>query len=95
MKKSKLSEAKIVAMLNEGKSGIPVPDICRKYNIANSTYYKFKNKYENMTSSELQRLKALEDENNKLKQMYADISLEHKILKEVMEKKYQGLIDEN
>tara|TARA_R110000868_G_C10812769_1_gene757984 strand:- start:844 stop:1131 length:288 start_codon:yes stop_codon:yes gene_type:complete len=95
MKKSKLSEAKIIAMLNEGKSGVPVTDICRKYKVANSTYYKFKNKYENMTSSELQRLKALEAENIRLKQMYADISLDHKILKEVMEKKYQGLIDEN
>lgn len=95
MKKSKLSETKIVAILNEGKSGVPVTDICRKYNIANSTYYKLKNKYEDITSTELQRLKALEAENNKLKQMYADISLEHKILKEVMEKKYQGLIDED
>lgn len=95
MKKAKLSDAQIVSILNEGMSGIPVTDICRKYQIANSTYYKLKAKYEGMNVSELKRLKALEEENRKLKQMYADISLEHNILKEVLEKKYPELIGKN
>jgi len=95
MKKAKLSEAQIVSILNEGISGIPVTDICRKYQIANSTYYKLKAKYEGMNVSELKRLKALEEENRKLKQMYADISLEHNILREVLEKKYPELIGKN
>lgn len=84
MKRNKLSEA-----------GIPVADLARKYKIANSTYYKVKAKYAGMSVSDIQRLKALEDENMKLKQMYADISLEHRVLKEVMEKKFPELIDDN
>jgi len=95
MKKLKLSESQIVAMINEGDSGVPVADICRKYQVANSTYYKLRSKYAGMNVSELHKLRALETENNRLKQMYADISLEHKILKEVMEKKYPGLNDED
>jgi putative transposase len=95
MKKAKLSDVQIVSILNAGISGIPVTDICRKYQIANSTYYKLKAKYEGMNVSELKRLKALEEENRKLKQMYADISLEHNILREVLEKKYPELIGKN
>ena len=78
MKKLKLSESQIVNMLNEGEQSIPVADLCRKYQIANSTYYKLKSKYTGMSVSDLQRLKALETENNRLKQMYADLSLDHK-----------------
>lgn len=92
MKKNKLSDNEIICMLDEASSGIKVDDICRKYKIANSTYYKLKEKYGGMSSTELKRLKALEAENHRLKSMYADISLEHKILKEVLEKKYPELI---
>lgn len=95
MKRNKLSEAQIVAMLNEGEAGVPVADLLRKYNIANSTYYKLKAKYVGMNVSDIQRLKSLEAENAKLKAMYADISLEHHILKEVLGKKYPELIDDN
>lgn len=92
MKKSKLSEQDIFNMLNEAASGTKVEEVCRKYKIANSTYYKLKSKYSGMQPSELKRLKALEAENQRLKAMYADISLDHKILKEVVEKKYPELI---
>jgi putative transposase len=95
MKKSKLSEAKIVEMLVEGTAGLPVDDLCRKYKIASSTYYKLRSKYSGMNVSELKRLKELESENRRLKTMYADISMEHSILKEVLEKKFPGLIDED
>ena len=95
MKKLKLTESQVVTMLNEAEQGMPIVDICRKYNIGNSTFYKLKSKYAGMSVSELQKLKDLERENLRLKQMYADISLEHRILKEVMEKKYPGLIDGN
>ena len=81
-------------MLSEAEAGIPVVELCRKYNVANSTFYKLKSKYAGMTTTELKRLKALEAENNRLKRMYADLSLDHKILQEVMQKKYPGLIDE-
>ncbi len=95
MKRSKLSESQIIAMLNEGEAGISVADLCRKYGISSATYYKFKNKYAGMSVRDLQRLRELEKENARLKTMYADISLEHKILKEVMEKKFPELLDEN
>jgi len=94
MKKNKLTESQIIAMLNEGESGLPVADLCRKYQIASSTYYKLKSKYAGMSVSDLKRLKSLEEENRRLKSMYADMSLEHKILKEVIEKKFPHLIDE-
>ena len=95
MKKSKLSESQIVKILNEAEQGMAVSEICRKYQIASSTYYKLKTKYAVMGIAELNRLKSLEIENTRLKNMYADISLEHKILKETMEKKYPELIDKN
>lgn len=94
MKKSKLSESQIIAMLNEGQAGLPVADLCRKYQVSPGTYYKFKNKYSGMGVSDIKRLKELEAENRRLKAMYADVSMEHKILKEVLEKKYPELIDE-
>ena len=95
MKKLKLSESQIIKLLKEADQGMQINEICRKYGIGNSTYYKLKSKYAGMSVSELARLKELELENNRLKNMYADISLEHKILTEAMEKKFPGLIDEN
>ncbi len=95
MKKSKLSESQIINMLNEGEAGVKVDDLCRKYGVSSATYYKLKGKYAGMSVSDLKRLKALEAENQRLKAMYADVSLEHKILKEVLEKKFPGLIDED
>ncbi len=95
MKKSKLSESQIIAMLNEGQAGLPIADLCRKYQISSATYYKLKNKYAGMSVPELKRLKELEAENRRLKAMYADVSMEHKILKEVIEKKFPDLIDES
>ena len=92
MKKNKLSDTQILAMLDETSCVAKVEEVCRKYKIASSTYYKLKAKYGGMNSAELKRLKALESENNRLKSMYADLSLDHKILKEVLEKKYPELI---
>ena len=95
MKKSKLSEPQIIAMLNEGETGVSLADLCRKYKVSSATYYKMKGKYADMSTSELKRLKALEAENQRLKAMYADVSLEHKILMKVLAKKYPELIDES
>ena len=95
MKKSKLSETQIITLLNEAEAGLPVTDLCRKYQISTATFYKLKAKYAGMSVSALKRLRELETENLRLKSMYADVSLEHKILKEVLEKKFPGLIDED
>lgn len=95
MKKNKLSEAQIVSLLNEAEAGIGVEELCRKYKIANSTFYKMKAKYAGMGMADIKRLKALESENQRLKAMYAEISLEHKVLKDVIEKKFPHLLDED
>ena len=80
-------------MLSEAEAGISPGDLCRRYQISSATYYKLKSKYAGMSVLELKRLKELESENRRLKSMYADISLEHKILNEVLEKKYPDLLD--
>jgi len=87
MKKKRFSEAQIVAILKEGEAGIPLPDLSRKYGFAQSTYYQWKSKYGGMSASELKRLRDIEEENKRLKRMYADLSLDHELLKDVLEKK--------
>ena len=87
MKRSRFSEIKIVSILKEGEAGIPVPELCRNHGISRATYYTWKSKYGGMEASDLKRLKELEEENRRLKQMYADLSLEHKVLKDIVEKK--------
>ena len=87
MKKSRFSETQIIKILKEQESGKTVNDICRGYGISQATFYNWKSKYGGMEVSDLKRLKALEEENRRLKQMYAELSLDHKILKDVIEKK--------
>ena len=87
MKKTKFKETQIVAILKEAEAGVPVKDLARKHGISVSTFYNWKSKYGGMESSELSRLKELEAENKKLKEMFAELSLEHKVLKDVIEKK--------
>ena len=87
MKKSRFTEAQIIKVLKEVEGGRQVKEVCREYEISEATYYNWKSKYGGMEASDLKKLKALEDENRRLKQMYADLSLDHKILKDVIEKK--------
>ena len=88
MKNKRFTEAQIFAILKEGESGaLIVPDLCRKHNVGQSTYYQWKSKYGGMQVSDLAKLKALEDENRKLKKMFADVSLQNMALKDVIEKK--------
>lgn len=87
MKKSTKSEQQIVAILKEAEAGVSVVDLCRQHGISARTFYKWKAKYGGLDASALRRLKELEDENRKLKQMYANLSLEHQVLKEIVEKK--------
>jgi len=87
MKKLKLSENQIVTMLQEGSVGVPIADLCRKYGISPSAYYKLRSKYADMNLSDIKRLRELEIENARLKKMFADLSLNHIILKDIVEKK--------
>ncbi len=87
MKKSRYTEAQIVKILKEVEVGRLVKEVCREYGISDATYYNWKAKYGGMESSDIKRLKDLEEENRRLKQMYAELSLDHKILKDIVEKK--------
>lgn len=87
MKRSKFSPKKIVKILKEFNEGSSMNDLCRKYGISQSTVYNWRKKYGGLEATELKRLKALEKENQRLKKMYAELSLDHQLAKEVIEKK--------
>jgi len=86
MKKSKFSEAQIVFALKQSET-VPVEEICRKMGISQATFYNWKKKYGGLDPSELRRLRQLEDENNKLKKMVAELSLDKQMLQDVIKKK--------
>lgn len=87
MKKTRFNETQIISLLKAVEAGRLVKDACREYGISEGTYYNWKAKYGGMETSDIKRLRELEDENRRLKQMYANLSLEHTILKDVIEKK--------
>lgn len=86
MKRSKFSETQIVAILKEGEAGRLVAEICREHGISNATYYQWKSKYGGMEASDLKRMRELEDENSRLKKMYADLALENRAIKDLLGK---------
>lgn len=87
MKKSRFSESQIVRILKEVEGGRMIKEVAREYGISETTYYNWKAKYGGMEVSDVRRLKELEDENRRLKRMYANLSLEHEALKDVIAKK--------
>ena len=87
MKESRFTETQIVKTLKEVETGRLVKDVCREYGVSEATYYNWKSKYGGMEASDIKRLKELEDENRRLKQMYAELCLDHRILKDIVEKK--------
>ena len=87
MKKSKFTESQIVKILKQHEAGGSVSDICKEHGISQGTFYNWRNKYGGMDAKMIIRVKEFEEENRRLKQMYADISLEHRILKDVIENK--------
>jgi putative transposase len=87
MKRGQYTETQIVKILKEVEGGRMVKDVCREYGVSDATYYNWKSKYGGMEASDIKRLKELEDENRRLKQMYANLSLENEALKDVIEKK--------
>lgn len=87
MRKSRFSESQIIKILKEAESGRKVVDVCREHEVSQATYYKWKSKYGGMEASDIRRLKDLEEENRKLKNMFANLSLENEALKDVIAKK--------
>ncbi|MCO6515226.1 MAG: transposase [Snodgrassella sp.] len=80
----KMTEHQIVSILKETEAGIPVKELCRNYGMGNSTFYKWRDKYSGMETSDIKRLKELEAENRKLKQMFAKLSLKSQLQEEII-----------
>lgn len=88
MKRKRFSPEQIIKVLKEAELGITVKDLCRKHGISEQTFYNWRNKYEGMEVSEALRLKALEEENRKLKRLVADLSLDNQVLKDLLGKNF-------
>jgi len=88
MRKSRFSDSQILVILKQAEGGVPVPDLCREHGMSSATFYKWRSKFGGMDASMMARLKELEDENRRLKKMYAEERLKAEILKEAIEKKW-------
>lgn len=88
MKKSRFSDSKIIAILKQAEAGSTVPDLCREHSISSATFYKWRSKFGGMDASMVSRMKELEEENRRLKKMYADAQLSADLLKEALAKKW-------
>ena len=87
MKKTRFTESQILSILAEADAGRKVAELCRKHGISDATFYNWKSKYGGMSLSDLKRMKELEHELSRLKRMYADLALENRAMKDLIEKK--------
>jgi putative transposase len=88
MKKSRYTDSQILAILKQAEAGTPVPELCREHGMSSATFYKWRAKYGGMDASLMARMKELEEENRRLKKMYAEERLKSEIIQEAMAKKW-------
>lgn len=88
MKKSRFTDTQIIAILKQAEAGTPAPELCREHGISSATFYKWRAKFGGMDASLMARMKELEDENRRLKKMYAEEKLKAEIVAEAMQKKW-------
>ena len=87
MKMTRFSEPQILAILRQAEGGVPVAELCREHGMSNASFYKWRSKYGGMDASMISQMKSLEDENRRLKRMFADLSMQADLLKEALGKK--------
>ena len=87
MRKSRFTEAQIMGVLGQVEGGLPLADVCREHGISSATFYKWRSKYGGMDASMIADMKAMEDENRRLKKMFAELSMQNELLKEALGKK--------
>jgi putative transposase len=87
MKMTRYSELQILAILRQAEGGVPVAELCREHGMSNASFYKWRLKYGGMDASMVSQMKAMEEENRRLKRMYADLSMQADLLKEALGKK--------
>jgi len=88
LKKSRYTDSQIMAVLKQAEGGAPVPELCREHGISSATFYKWRSKFGGLDVSQLTRMKELEDENRRLKKMYAESQMSAELLKEALSKKW-------
>ena len=88
MKKSRFSESQIINILKQAENGTPVPELCREHRMSSAAFYKWRSRYGGMDASMMARMKELEEENRRLKKMYAEERLKAEIIAEAMQKKW-------
>lgn len=88
MKRSRFTEEQIIGMIREQETGLKTADVCRRHGLSEATFYKYKAKYGGMDISDAKRLKALEDENTRLKKLLADQMLDNAMLRDIASKKW-------
>ena len=88
MRKSRYSDSQILAILKQNEQGMDVPELCREHGISSAQFYQWRSKFGGMDASMMKRLKELEDENRRLKKMYAEEKLKAEIAREAIEKKW-------
>jgi len=93
MKKSRFTDSQIMSILKQAENGTPVPTLCRDYGMSSATFYKWRAKYGGMDVSMIGRLKELEEENRRLKKMYAEERLKAEIVQEALQKKWPSHLD--
>ena len=87
MKRKNFSESKILSIIKQYEGGRGIEDLCRENGVSKATIYNWKKKYSGMDGAQVRQLKELQDENRRLKHMYAELSLDYKLAKEIIEKK--------
>jgi putative transposase len=87
MKTSRYTEPQILSILRQAEGGVPVTELCREHGMSNASFYKWRAKYGGMDASMISQMKALEDENRRLKKMFAEMSMQAELLKEALGKK--------